>query len=102
MRPEEILGISATATPEQLRAAYLDKVKQFPPDRSPEEFEKIRDAYNTLLDPRNRFRAHLDDTSFIKPITELILLNTPRRAFVGPQMWRAILDQEKPLNVKSK
>ena len=38
-------------------------MKEFPPDRSPEEFEKIRDAYETLRDPRKRTRAMLLSTS---------------------------------------
>ena len=47
-----VLGISINASEEEIRSAYLAKVKEHPPDRSPEEFERIRDAYETLRDPR--------------------------------------------------
>ena len=54
-----MLGISADADEEQIRAAYIRKVKEHPPDRSPEEFERIRDAYASLRDPRRRMRDRL-------------------------------------------
>ncbi len=59
MDPIEVLGISQNATDEEIRAAYLLKVRECPPDRSPEQFEKIRDAYETLRDPRRRLRHRL-------------------------------------------
>ena len=48
MTASETLGVPAKASLEDIRAAYLGKVKEFPPDRSPEQFERIRDAYETL------------------------------------------------------
>ena len=57
MDANEILGVAANAGDEEIRAAYLSKVKEFPPDRAPAEFERIRDAYETLRDPRRRARA---------------------------------------------
>ena len=59
MDAREILGIPLNAGEEEIRAAYVQKVKEHPPDRSPEEFEKIRDAYETLRDPRRRMRDML-------------------------------------------
>ena len=41
MDPIEVLGISQNATDEEIRAAYLLKVRECPPDRAPEKFEKI-------------------------------------------------------------
>ena len=49
MEPTEILGVSADATDDEIRTAYLSKVQEHPPDRSPEQFELIRDAYEALL-----------------------------------------------------
>ena len=37
MNASETLGVPANASEEEIRAAYLTKVKEFPPDRSPEE-----------------------------------------------------------------
>ena len=50
----EILGVAANAGDAEIRAAYLRKVKENPPDRAPEQFERIRDAYELLRDPRRR------------------------------------------------
>ncbi len=51
-----VLGVSHDATAEQVRAAYLEKVRQHPPDRDPEQFERIRDAFGQLRDPRSRLQ----------------------------------------------
>ena len=52
MNPYEILGVAENASEQEIRTAYLSKVKEFPPDQSPQEFEGIRDAYEALRDPR--------------------------------------------------
>ena len=57
--PRQVLGISPEAGDEEIRAAYLRKVKEYPPDRAPREFEKVRDAYEILRDPRRRTRQLL-------------------------------------------
>ena len=92
MNANEILGVPASASDEEIRDAYLSKVKAFPPDRSPEEFERIRDAYDTLRDPRKRARAMLLSTDFAAPLVSLIEGHKPRRIFAGPQPWREVLN----------
>jgi curved DNA-binding protein CbpA len=57
--PIEVLGISRDATDEEIRAAYLQKVREHPPDRSPEQFEQIRDAYEVLRDAERRSRREI-------------------------------------------
>jgi hypothetical protein len=91
MDANEILGVPANASEEEIRAAWLSKVKEFPPDRSPAEFEKIRDAYDTLRDPRKRAKAMLLSTTFAAPLVSLIDGQKARRTFVGPQPWREVL-----------
>ena len=91
MSENEVLGVRANASDEEIRAAYLSKVKEFPPDRSPGEFEKIRDAYETLRDPRKRAAIALFSASFAAPLTSLIAGRKPRRIFVGPRLWRDVL-----------
>lgn len=89
--PREVLGVPPNAGEEEIRAAYLRKVKEYPPDRSPEEFEKIRDAFETLRDPRQRTRAMLLSTDPGAPLAALLEGRAPRRLFVGPQPWREVL-----------
>jgi len=91
MTANERLGVSATASEEEIRAAYLSKVKEFPPDRSPVEFEAIRDAYEALCDPRKRFQTMLLSTAFTAPLVSLLSGHKARRNFVGPQLWREVL-----------
>lgn len=42
------LGISSSATPEEIKAAYHSKLKDFPAHRHPEEFKAIRAAYDAI------------------------------------------------------
>jgi curved DNA-binding protein CbpA len=90
MDPCQILGIPADADEEQIRAAYVRKVKEHPPDRSPEEFERIRDAYESLRDPRLRTRERLLAEDACAPFASMIRPQAHRR-FAGPQPWLEVL-----------
>lgn len=49
--PYEILGLTREASEEDIRQRYLTLVRENPPDRAPERFASIRDAYDQLRDP---------------------------------------------------
>ncbi|HWF46275.1 MAG TPA: J domain-containing protein [Bryobacteraceae bacterium] len=91
MNANQILGVPENASEEEIRAAWLAKVKEFPPDRCPTEFESIRNAYDTLRDPRKRAKAMLLSTNFAAPLVSLVDREKARRTFVGPQPWREVL-----------
>ena len=91
MTAREILGVALNATDERIRAAYLDKVKEHPPDRSPDEFERIRDAYDTLRDPRRRMNDILLSRRPVPSFAELFAGLEPDRRFVGPNLWLEVL-----------
>ena len=91
MTNHEQLGVPANATGEDIRAAYLAKVKEFPPDRSPVEFEKIRDAYDNLRDPRRRAKAMLISTDINIPLVSLADNIKSRRNFAGKQPWIEVI-----------
>jgi hypothetical protein len=91
MNPNEILGVPSNASEEEIRVAWLAKVKEFPPDRSPAEFERIRDAYDTLRDPRKRAKAMLLSMDFGGPLVSLIGTGKAPRIFAGPHPWREVL-----------
>jgi curved DNA-binding protein CbpA len=86
----EVLGVSLEAGEAEIRAAYLRKVKEFPPDHSPEEFEKVRDAYEVLRDPRSRARDMLLSVDPEAPLASLFAVRT-RRNFTGPRPWLEVL-----------
>ncbi len=91
MDANEILGVPANARDEEIRAAYLSKVKEFPPDRAPAEFEEIRDAYEMMRDPRRRARAMFSAGASSAPLVSLLRGRGVPRTFTGPQPWREVL-----------
>jgi curved DNA-binding protein CbpA len=91
MNANQILGVPENAGEEEIRAAYLSKVKEFPPDRAPAEFERIRDAYETLRDPRKRAHAMLSAGACAARFVSLIEDRKAHRIFAGPQPWREVL-----------
>jgi len=48
------LGLGPTASAEEIRRAYLSLVRKFTPEREPEAFKRIREAYETLNNPVSR------------------------------------------------
>ena len=52
--PYEILGVPETAAFEEIRKAYLAKVRLSPPERDPEGFKRIQKAYAVLKDAVRR------------------------------------------------
>lgn len=52
--PYQLLGVPPSANDEAIRSAYLAKVREHPPDRSPKRFQAIRRAYETIENPKAR------------------------------------------------
>jgi DnaJ-class molecular chaperone len=86
-----ILNVSESANEEELRTAYLAKLRQHPPDRDPELFEQIRDAYEQMRNPAFRARAVLSGPDPNAPLTTLLDGLQTQRAFVGSQLWMDLL-----------
>ena len=94
MNAWEVLGIPVTAGEEEIRSAYLARVKEHPPDRSPEKFERIRDAYETLRDPRRRMRDMLLSADPEGPLVSLVEGQPARRRFAGPRPWLEVVKKK--------
>merc|ERR1719158_2704278 len=61
----ETLGVEKTATPKEIRRAYLMKSKRGPsahPDRGgdPEKFQELQQAYETLKNKKDEYDEHGD------------------------------------------
>jgi curved DNA-binding protein CbpA len=92
--PRDILGIGPEASDDEIRAAYLRGIKEHPPDRDPEQFERIRDAYDQLRDPRRRTRDLLFSRQMLGPLEHLVEGCRGERRFAGPQPWLAALKEK--------
>lgn len=57
--PYEILGVNAQATDEEIKKAYLAKVREFPPEQAAEAFQRIRQAYERIMTQKDRLRYAL-------------------------------------------
>jgi DnaJ-domain-containing protein 1 len=93
--PREILGVAQNAGDAEIRAAYLRKVKENPPDRAPTAFERIRDAYELLRDPRRRALLMLLSIDPAAPLTSLLPAEATERRYIGPEPWLAVLKEKK-------
>jgi len=85
--PWSALGIGLDAGNEQIRAAYLAGVKRHPPDRDPEAFERIRDAYECIRDPGRRISRMLLQVDPTAPLVSLLDGTPPPRRFVPVEKW---------------
>jgi curved DNA-binding protein CbpA len=73
----EVLNVERTASPQEIKRAYFGKVRQYPPERFPEEFKELRAAYDTLSDKEKR--DEYDETGAL-PESMLPLLYKGRKA----------------------
>jgi hypothetical protein len=73
--PFAVLGVSATASDEDVRARYLELVRQYSPENEPERFQQIHRAYQAASDPLLAARKLLQATPEI-------------------ETWQSVLDQQ--------
>ncbi len=89
--PQDILGVAEDADAAEIRTAYLNKIKKYPPEKYPAEFESIRDAYKILSDPNRRMRIMLQSVDPEAPLVTLLDNQKKNRQFVGPEVWLAAM-----------
>lgn len=57
MDPFFFLELALEATGEEVEARYRELVRQYPPDRAPEQFAAIREAHESLVGEERRLEA---------------------------------------------
>lgn len=90
-KPQKILGVPDDAGTAEIRTAYLNKIKEYPPEKFPAEFERVRDAYAILSDARYRSRLMLQSINPEAPLETLLDHQKQTRHFVGPEAWLAAM-----------
>ncbi|MGB7327515.1 MAG: DnaJ domain-containing protein [Rubripirellula sp.] len=67
--PFAVLGIDPASTTEQIRARYLELVRENPPERDAHRFAQIREAYEMASDPISRWTRRLYTPELSDPDT---------------------------------
>lgn len=57
--PFQVLEVPETADDPEIKKAYLRKVREFPPDRAPQQFQAVRSAFEAIETRRDRLRYWL-------------------------------------------
>ncbi len=91
LNPFTILNIEDNADDEAVRAAYVRAIRQSPPDRDPEGFRRIREAYEAIRDTEKRLAFRLFGPPPLPQLEDLFALIPDERQHVGPTLWLNIL-----------
>ena len=80
MNHYEELGIEMKAAPEEIKRAYFRMTRQFTPEKNPERFMRIREAYELLSDVKSRkeYDAELSSFSEIPSKTAQTIMEAKR------------------------
>lgn len=81
------LNVAKDATMLEIKKAYFTLVRKYPPDKCPEEFMKIREAYEVLIDENTRRQYDLVDSL---PDMVRLCFNEGRRALAEGAVGEAI------------
>ncbi len=90
--PYAVLGLSRTASSDEIKRAYFAQVRAHPPERAPEMFKQIRAAYEQLRDVERRAE------------TDMLLLNQwpePTRKRRLPAMDLAVQPEDVVMALRS-
>ena len=92
--PYEILGInSENASDESIRKAYLQAIRNNPPDRDSKAFERIQNAFNLISSEQKRIRLELfgfDNDGFLDDCFPA----QDDRPKAGMDKWLAMMEEE--------
>ena len=61
MNPYLVLRVSSSAGDPEIRRAYLEGIREFPPESAPERFQAIANAYEAVRDEAARLKYRVMD-----------------------------------------
>lgn len=88
--PYEMLEIPENADQEEVRRAYLEMIRRYPPERSPERFQEVVDAYRLIRDETERARLEVFGMPGLENgtrLSDLVLPPSDRRNRIGMEAW---------------
>jgi curved DNA-binding protein CbpA len=95
--PYEVLAVAENASQDEIRKAYLQKIHRFPPEKCPNEFQAIVEAYELVKEPVARARLklfglpgnkeHMKFSSLVEP-------EPPLRTKAGISAWLKVIREE--------
>lgn len=90
--PFELLKVPESADDEEIRAAYLARVREFPPERAPERFQAIREAYDRIKNEKARIAyLYLDPREVDSDEVLSLLLRAGRPGRPNQEQFRKLL-----------
>lgn len=91
MNPYQLLGVPEdTEDDGAIRDAWLAAVRRFPPEEHPEQFARIREAYELIRDRESRYRLRTFGDPRLRNIDGLIGLFPAERNHAGAAFWLAV------------
>jgi curved DNA-binding protein CbpA len=96
MDPYAVLRVAPDATPEEIRQAWLAGIRRSPPDRDPEAFGKLREAYDFLRDPLRARSERLFGAPNVTSLSDLAEKLPGEKKWVGPAAWLRLLGEGRP------
>lgn len=84
------LDVAETADDDAIKKAYLQQVREHPPERDPERFQMIRAAYERIKTRRDRLRYRLfqNQTPDLAGLVATALQPGPVRRLTEQQLWQ--------------
>lgn len=92
MNPYRVLGIAEeTDDDEAIRKAWLESVRRFPPEKEPEQFARVREAYEMIRDRESRFCLRTFGDRRMKNTAALVDFFPMERNHAGSALWLAVI-----------
>ncbi|MGA1867958.1 MAG: J domain-containing protein [bacterium] len=91
--PFKVLQVLSNATDDEIKEAYIRKVKQYSPERFPHEFMEIREAYEKISTLKKRIHYRLFTVEDMDPhhIKDIFIKSRERNRIHPKELINAIL-----------
>ncbi len=96
--PYAILDVGENATQEEIRQAYLEKLKMFPPEKDQAKFQEITDAWHLVENEVARAKLKVfgipQEVNHDLKMSDLFCSNAGEFKRPGMEFWLKLLKQE--------